>query len=181
MYDGEFLWFPMRVTYGREMRIKQYLDGDRLRCFLPMRYVFKEYNGERKRQLVPAVSNLIFVKSTVKQLNEMKRFDIRYSVLRFIMRDSRYDGIHEIMTIPEETMENFMRVTETPDDGFFYLEPSEYVNNHVGKKVTITGGPFAGVHGIIKRVKNNKRVVVQLEGILAAAIDFVPNNCLIYE
>ena len=51
--------------------------------------------------------------------------------------------------------------------------------NNIGKKVKITAGPFAGVEGTIKRIKRNKHVVVQLEDIAAAAIDFVPNDYLI--
>ena len=46
----------------------------------------------------------------------------------------------------------------------------------MGKKVKIFDGPFAGVVGIIKRIKRNKHVVVQIENIAAAAIEFVPTN-----
>lgn len=172
-------WFPMRVTYGRELAVKEHLDKQQIECFLPMRYEIVEQNGGRERKLVPAVSNLIFVRSTVEILNDKKHYDGDCAPLRYMMRDSSYDSIHEIMTVSDGAMENFMKVAKVPDDKVFYLEPGEYVNNHIGKRVTITSGPFVGVNGIIKRIKRNKHVVVQLDGVIAAAIDFVPNDFLI--
>jgi transcription antitermination factor NusG len=44
--------------------------------------------------------------------------------------------------------------------------------------VRITGGPFKDVEGVVKRIKKNKSVVVQIEGIAAVAIAFVPANYL---
>ena len=175
----QIYWFPMRVTYGRELLIKEHLDKDNIECFLPMRYEIVEQGEERKRQLVPAVSNLIFIRSNVDTLNDMKNFNANYEPLRYIMRNSCYDSCHEIMTIADSAMENFIKLTKIPHDKVIYLTPGEYLTKHVGKHVTIVDGPFAGVNGIIKRIKRNKRVVVQLDGIIAAAIDFVPNDFLI--
>ena len=169
----------MRVTYGREMIVKKCLDDDGIENFLPMKYDLVERRGQRSRELVPAVSNLIFIRSTEEIINRMKQFDSRYVPLRYMMSDSTYDSIHEIMTVNDAAMANFMKLAKTPTEKVFYLEPGEYVNNHIGKRVTITAGPFAGVQGIIKRIKRNKHVVVQLDGIIAAAIDFVPNSCLV--
>ena len=172
-------WFPMRVTYGRELAVKEHLDKERIECFLPMRYEIIDHNGQRERKLVPAVSNLIFVRSTVDILNDKKHYDNDCAPLRYMMRSSTYDSLHEIMTVSDSAMNNFMKVAKVPDDKVFYLDPGDYVNNHIGKRVTIVSGPFVGVKGIIKRIKRNKHVVVQLDGIIAAAIDFVPNDYLI--
>ena len=168
----------MRVTYGREMSVKKHLDEDGVENFIPMKYEIVERKGERVRELVPAVANLVFIRSTEETINAMKHFNSTYTPLRYIMHDSTYDSLHEIMTISDAAMDNFMKVAQTPSDQVFYLEPGEYINNHIGKRVTITAGPFAGVQGIIKRIKRNKHVVVQLDGIIAAAIDFVTNEIL---
>lgn len=176
---NEIKWFPMRVTYGRELMIKERLDKDNIECFLPMRYEIVENGGERRRDLVPAVSNLIFIRSSVSALNDMKTYNVDYSPLRYIMRDVTYDRVHEIMTVSDSAMANFINLTKVPDDKVIYLTPGEYLTKHVGKRVTIVDGPFAGVKGVIKRIKRNKRVVVQIEDIIAAAIDFVPNEFLV--
>ena len=124
-------WFPMRVTYGRELAVKEHLDKERIECFLPMRYEIIDHNGQRERKLVPAVSNLIFVRSTVDILNDKKHYDNHCAPLRYMMRDSTYDSLHEIMTVSDGAMNNFMKVAKTPDDKVFYLDPGDYVNNHI--------------------------------------------------
>ena len=64
------IWFPMRVTYQREMKVKAELDRLGIECFVPMRYKVVELpfdklrarNGgdtELRRELVPAINNLI--------------------------------------------------------------------------------------------------------------------------
>ena len=52
-------WFAIRVTYSREMALKEYLDRCRMESFIPMSY--KEIiKGERKvRKLVPVIHNLV--------------------------------------------------------------------------------------------------------------------------
>ena len=57
-------WFAIRVTYSREMALKEYLDRCRMESFIPMSY--KEViKGERKvRKLVPVIHNLVFVRRT---------------------------------------------------------------------------------------------------------------------
>lgn len=61
-------WFPMRVTYQREMKVKAELDRLGIENFVPMSYKVVESQNdgdmELRRVLVPAISNLIFVWST---------------------------------------------------------------------------------------------------------------------
>ena len=59
----EVCWFPMRVTYNRELTVKKELDALGIENFVPMHYELREKDGARKRVLVPAVHNLIFVRS----------------------------------------------------------------------------------------------------------------------
>ena len=95
------------------------------------------------------------------------------------MKVSHIDATRDIMTVPEASMENFIKVTKEPSEKVFYLNPGDYINNNVGKKVAIVDGPFAGVVGIIKRIKRNKHVVEQIEDKAADAIEFVPTNFLV--
>ena len=74
-------------------------------------------------------------------------------------------------------MEDFIRISSIHDDRVMFLEYNDYLR-HVGKRVRIIEGQFAGVEGVIKRIKNNRRVVVQIEGIAAVAITYVPTRAL---
>lgn len=167
-------WFPMRVTYNRELKVKEHLDTIKVENFIPLHYEIVGKGNDRKRKLVPAVHNLIFIRSTKQQLTNLKQSVKELEPLRFIVR-TNLDGNSEILRIPDKQMENFMRVASIQDDSVMFLQPGDYINK-IGRRVLITEGIFAGVEGVIKRFKNNRHVVVQMEGLAAVAITYVPAN-----
>ncbi len=173
-------WFPMRVTYHREMKVKVELDLLGIENFVPMRYkVVESQNGgdtELRRVLVPAISNLIFVRSTQERMSELKRRNEVLEPLRYMM-DHTATGEHTIMTVAGREMENFMRVASRTDDSVIFLD-NETVVGKEGKRVEIMGGAFEGVTGVIRRVKRCKRVVVKIEGVASVAIAYVPAGML---
>lgn len=62
----ELFWYAVRVTYSRELALKEYLDGECIENFIPMHYEYIVKNERRVRKLVPAVHNLVF---TVRAVN----------------------------------------------------------------------------------------------------------------
>ena len=155
-------WFAIRVTYSREMALKEYLDRCRMESFIPMSY--KEViKGERKvRKLVPVIHNLVFVRSTREKLDEMKR-DISLKVpIRYIMdRETRRP-----LVVPDRQMHSFIAVAGAYDEQIVYLDPTIV-------SLRIVGGVFSGVEGIFIRIKGDRRVVVSIEGVMAVATAFV--------
>ncbi len=173
-------WFPMRVTYQREMKVKAELDRLGIENFMPMRYkVVESQNGgdtELRRVLVPAISNLIFVRSTQERMSELKRRNEVLEPLRYMM-DRTASQEHAIMTVADGEMMNFMRVASRTDDSVIFLD-NEMIVGKEGKCVEIMGGAFEGVKGVIRRVKRCKRVVVEIEGAASVAIAYVPAGVL---
>ena len=173
-------WFPMRVTYQREMKVKAELDRLGIENFVPMRYKVMESQNdgdtELRRVLVPAINNLIFVRSTQERLSEQKRRNEVLEPLRYMM-DHTVSKEHAIMTVADREMENFMRVASRTDDSVMFLD-NETVVGKEGKRVEIMGGAFEGVTGVIRRVKRCKRVVVEIEGVASVAIAYVPAGML---
>ena len=173
-------WFPMRVTYQREMKVKAELDRLGIENFVPMRYKVMESqndgDSELRRVLVPAISNLIFVRSTQERLSELKRRNEVLEPLRYMM-DRTASLEHAIMTVADREMENFMRVASRTDDSVMFLD-NETIVGKEGKRVEIMGGAFEGVTGVIRRVKRCKRVVVEIEGVASVAIAYVPVTLL---
>ena len=168
-------WFPMRVTYQREMKVKAELDRLGIENFVPMRYKVMESqndgDSELRRMLVPAINNLIFVRSTKERVSELKRTNEVLEPLRYMM-DRTASCEHTIMTVADREMENFMRVASRTDDSVMFLD-NETVIGKEGKRVEIMGGAFEGVTGVIRRVKRCKRVVVEIEGVASVAIAYV--------
>ena len=173
-------WFPMRVTYQREMKVKAELDRLGIENFVPMRYKVVESQNdgdtELRRVLVPAINNLIFVRSTQERVSELKRRNEVLEPLRYMM-DHTAASEHSIMTVADRKMENFMRVASRTDDSVMFLD-NEMVVGKEGKRVEIMSGAFEGVTGVIRRVKRCKRVVVEIEGVASVAIAWVPVTLL---
>ena len=173
-------WFPMRVTYQREMKVKAELDRLGIENFVPMRYKVMESqndgDSELRRVLVPAISNLIFVRSTQERVSELKRRNEVLEPLRYMM-DHTADESHTIMTLADGQMENFMRVASRTDDSVMFLDDETIIGKE-GRRVEIMGGAFEGVTGVIRRVKRCKRVVVEIEGVASVAIAYVPAEVL---
>ena len=173
-------WFPMRVTYQREMKVKAELDRLGIENFVPMRYkVVESQNGgdtELRRVLVPAISNLIFVRSTQERMSELKRRNEVLEPLRYMM-DRTASLEHAIMTVADMEMENFMRVASRTDDSVMFLD-NETVIGKEGKRVEIMGGACEGVTGVIRRAKRCKRGIGETEGVASVAIAYVPAELL---
>jgi len=167
------VWFPMRVTYSRELKIKAELDRLKIENFIPMTYKLMDTDTERPhRELVPAINNLIFVHSTRERISYLKQKNEVLEPLRYIL-DQTAQEAHTIMTVKDRQMENFMRVASMTDNSVIFLN-DDCVLGKEGMHVQIIGGVFEGVEGVIRRVKRCKRVVVELKGIASVAIAYVP-------
>ena len=167
----------MRVTYGRDerlLRLKEQLDAEGVENFLPLRYRYlKTDDWEVTKELVPAIHGLIFVRSTRERLTELKMTRSEFEPMHYTTNRLAENGDDTVLTVPTFQMENFMRVASVHDERFVYLENMDFVAKP-GKKVRITEGDFKGVEGVIKRIKKNQCVVVQIEGLAAIAMTFVP-------
>ena len=167
------IWFPMRVTYQREMKVKAELDRLKIESFVPMIYKLVDVDTESPhRELVPAINNLIFVHSTQERISHLKSSNEVLEPLRYMI-DQTAQQPHTIMTVPDRQMQNFMRVASKTDDSVMFLNDESVVGKE-GKRVEIIGGAFEGVTGVIRRIKRCKRVVVEIEGVATVAIAFVP-------
>lgn len=172
--EYEILWYPMRVTYNRELKVKKILDDLKIENFLPMQYILAEDKGMPTQKLVPAIHNLIFIRSNKVILTDLKRKNKNLEPLRFITKpvgNNRKEN--EIIWVPNAMMDNFLRVATIQDESVMFLENNDFINK-IGKKVRITAGFFKDVEGEIKRIKKNKYVVVQIKGVAAVAITYVP-------
>ena len=160
------LWYPLRVTYNRELKVKADLDAMGVTNFVPMQYRREERNGRMVKRLVPSVHNLIFVKMTPSKMTEYKKttaLPIRYIMNRETRRP---------ITVPEQEMENFIRVAGTYEEKLVYLnpDPGDFAK---GERVRVIGGPFAGTEGIFIRVKGDRRVLINIPGVEAVASTFI--------
>lgn len=159
-------WYALRVTYSRELALKAYLDEADIENFIPMRYEYVVKSGRRVRKLVPAVHNLVFVRTSRAFIDCLK--DETSLPIRYIMDKETNSPI----IIPEHQMRNFIAVAGTNEEQLVYLEPA-VVALRRGQRVRVTGGLFEGVEGEFIRVKNDRRVMVSIQGVMAVATTFI--------
>lgn len=162
-------WYAMSVPYNRVLKVKKQLDEKQIDCFVPMRYEVRTVRGRKVRLYVPAVSNLIFVHTTDSCL---KLFKQTTSFLQYLVY--KVDGVSQKVIVPDDQMEQFIRVCRTHDEHLIYLTPEE-INLAKGTRVRILGGAFNGVEGIFVKVKGkrNRRVVVLIDHVSAIAVSEV--------
>ena len=160
------LWYPLRVTYNRELKVKADLDALGVTNFVPMQYRREERNGRMVKRLVPSVHNLIFVKMTPREMIEYKK--TTSLPIRYIMNRET----HRPIIVPNHEMENFIKVAGTYEEQLIYLNPNpgDFAK---GERVRVIGGPFAGAEGIFIRVKGDRRVLINIPGVVAVASTFI--------
>lgn len=166
-------WYAMRITYCREIAFKGYLDSRKLKNFIPMRYE-EGYSGCRKyRKLVPVIHNLIFIYSSKKLLDTIKKeLEDRLPVHYIMDRE-----LHRPIVIPEKQMRDFIAVAGTYDEQLIWLDPSS-TKFKKGDKVRITGGLLKGVEGVLTRIKGDRRIVVAIQGFMAVATAYIHPSLL---
>jgi len=162
-------WFAIRVSYSRELALKAILDAEKIENFIPMRYEYIIKSGKRLRKLLPAIHNLVFVHSTRKRIDALKDELESSMPIRFIMNREYCRPV----IIPDAQMRSFILVAGTYDEAILYVEPAE-LHLVKGQRVRITGGVFEGVIGEFVRIRHDRRVVVNIEGVMAVATTFIP-------
>ena len=70
--NRQLQWFPMRVTYNRELLVKEHLDMMNIENFLPVKPDLKLTDDGWKKVMVPAIHNLLFVRSDKETITHLK-------------------------------------------------------------------------------------------------------------
>lgn len=159
-------WYALRVTYNREMKVKQELEGRRLKCFLPLTHRIQMRGERRIKVLVPAIHNLIFLNASREEMEDVKAYTSL--PIRYIMDRERNVPV----VVPEKQMKDFIAVAGSVEEQVVYLEP-DVSSFAKGDRVRVTGGLFEGTEGYFVRVRGDRRVVVCIPGIAAVATTFI--------
>lgn len=162
-------WYPIRVTYSREMKVKAILDEMHVESFIPMNYVNVKIKEQIQRKLVPAIHNLLFVRATKEKIIELKNNSILSSQIRYLM-----DHVtRRPMVVPEKQMDDFITVSRQYEKPVLYVDPHEIALKK-GDRVRIISGIWQGVEGKFVRIKKGLRVVVSIPGVAAIATASIP-------
>ncbi len=141
-------WYAVYTCAQHEKRVAAEMGMRGLEHFLPLYSSVRRWKDRRVQLELPLFPGYIFVRLA---LSERLRVVQIPSVVRLV-------GFGGLPTaLPDREME-IMR------SGLLErlrAEPHPFLT--VGRRVAITGGPFAGLEGVLKRKKSSLRVVVSLE------------------
>ena len=168
------MWYPMYVTYSREVLVRDALDKKGVKNFLPMERVTERVGKKLVHSLQPLIHNLIFVYSDRAQLRELKMFNRDCVHMQFMTIKPRNDEqASVVITIPERQMEQFMRAMSVDDElgQRSFLPYTDFLGRE-GQRIRFLRGPFQGIEGTIKRIRSNRHLVIALPhvGVLVITI-----------
>lgn len=177
---GKKQWFVLRATYGRTEKALGYFQAKNVETYLPMHYVVKIINGNRKLIKEPLLPNIIFAYMTREKTYEfVKKPALTASWIKYYADKTKpvepETGKNPPVIIPDNEMTNFIKLTSVNSEHIMVLQPKRC---HFKKDdlVRIIEGPFTGVVGRVGRAAGQQRVFVVLEGLCNVATAYIPND-----
>ena len=175
-------WFVLRVSYGRIIKAKAFVEAKGLECYVPLRY--KEVRKQGKKRIItePLLSSFLFVHATEEQV-ETLLYEIKVSTNEsrnllnyyFDHTSQRQDNPdrNPPLTICDEAMNNFIRLTSIKNPHIIPVT-TEIIQYKLGDIVIVTEGEFKDIHGRVARIAGQQRVVVELSDGCLVATAYVP-------
>ena len=179
-------WFVLRVSYGRIIKAKAFVEAKGFECYVPMRY--KEVKKHDKKRIItePLLPSFLFVHVTAEQVETLIHDN------KVVTNDSRallsYYFDHTIhlqdnpnrnppLIIRDEAMNNFIRLTSIKNHHIIPVT-SNNIQLKLGDNIVVTEGEFKGIHGRVARIAEQQRVVVELFDGCLVATAYVPREAM---
>ena len=182
--DANKQWFVLRVSYGRIIKAKAFVEAKGLECYVPIRYKEVKKHGKRRICTEPLIPSFLFVHATAEQvetlLHEIKvSSDENRNLLSYYFDHTVHcqdnPKHNPPLTIRDEVMNNFIQLTSINNPHIIPVTSSN-IQFKLGDKVVITEGEFNGIQGRVARIAGQQRVVLELfEGCFVATA-YVPKS-----
>ena len=184
--SGNKQWFVLRVTYGRIIKAKAFVEAKELECYVPMRY--KEVRKQGKKRIItePLLSSFLFVHATAEQV-ETLLYEIKVSTneIRKLLsyyfdhtsQRQAYPDRNPPLTICDEAMKNFIRLTSIKNPHIIPVT-TEIIQFKLGDMVIVTEGEFKDIQGRVARIAGQQRVVVEILEECFVATAYIPKNAM---
>ena len=152
-------WYALYTCANHEKRVAAQLRVRTVEHFLPLYSSVRRWKDRRVQLEYPLFPGYVFVRLALR--DRLRVLEIP-SVVRLV----GFNG--QPTALPAEEME----ILRSGLSQRLRAEPHPFLT--IGRQVRITGGPFAGLEGVLKRKSNSLRVVISLNLIqrsMAVAVD----------
>ena len=184
--DASKQWFVLRVSYGRIVKAKAFVEAKGFECYVPIRY--KEVKKHDKKRIItePLLSSFLFVHAAAEQVDSFLQDKNIKAPENKALLSYYYDHTSHCensptknppLVISDAAMDNFIRLTSIHNPHIIPVT-SENIKYKLGDEVMITEGDFKDIHGRVARIAGHQRVVVELfEGYLVATA-YIPKDAI---
>jgi len=140
-------WYAAYTSAQHEKRVAAELGMREVEHFLPLYSSVRRWKDRRVQLELPLFPGYVFVRLALRDRLRVVQIP---SVVRLV-------GFNGFPTALADTEMEIMRSGLSQN---LRAEPHPFLT--VGRRVRITGGPFAGLEGVLRRKKSGMRVVVSL-------------------
>ena len=168
-------WYALRVTYGREKKVYDYLVSKNVEAFYPTITTIKLVDGKRKAIEESRLPNIFFARGTEDEIKSFVYDNVNLPHLRFY-----YRHLHEgaritkhPLIVPDYQIENLKIICASEAEDII-LVPSDVEKFKTGQTVRVIEGAFAGLIGKVARYHGQQRVAIIIDGLLTIASAYVP-------
>jgi len=141
-------WYAVYTSANHEKHVAEQMTARDVEHFLPLYTSVRRWRNGRVTLLRPLFPGYVFVHMALRER-------LRVQQIPGVAHLVGFDGTPA--ALPEQEVE----ALRTSLAGGIHAEPHPYLT--VGRRVTVTNGPMAGLQGVLRRRKNNARLVVSLE------------------
>ena len=140
-------WYAVYTCANHEKRVAAELGVREVEHFLPLYSCVRRWKDRRVSLEMPLFPGYVFVRLALQER-------LRVLQIPSVVRLVGFNGL------PAALPDGEMEILRAGLGQSLRAEPHPFLT--VGRRVRITGGPFAGLEGVLKRKKSNLRVVVSL-------------------
>jgi transcription antitermination factor NusG len=141
-------WYALYTKFQHEKKAADFLAKKDFEVLLPLYQAVHQWKDRKKQVLLPVFPCYVFVRTELSRKLELLRTPGVFSIVSSAGRAS---------AVPDNDVDFVQRISSVPDS----IAPHPYLAG--GEFVRVRVGPFAGLMGIVARVKNQFRVVMSVE------------------
>ena len=172
-------WYALRVTYGREKKVYDYLVSKNVEAYYPTITTVKLVDGKRRTIEESRLPNIFFARGTEDEIKSFVYDNVNLPHLRFY-----YRHLHEgaritrrPLIVPDYQIENLKIICAADADNTI-VSLDKVPKFKKGQLVKVTEGAFKGVVGRVARWQGQQRVAVVVEELVTVVTAYVPSAFL---
>ena len=179
-------WFVLRVSYGRIIKAKAFVEAKELECYVPLRY--KEIRKQGKKRIItePLLPSFLFVHASAEQVDSLLQDKSIKPLENIALLSYYYDHTsycenaptkNPPLVISDAAMDIFIRLTSIRNPHIIPVT-SENIKYKLGDEVVIIEGEFKDIRGRVARIAGQQRVLVELFDGCLVATAYIPKEAM---